>query len=305
MKKSLVLFTVVLMATLVGACNKKMNKFSGSLNKSQLLADVETQVNFGPRPAGSAALAECAQWLEDTIKGMGVAVKQDRWDEATADGNKRFINVEAEIAGNEPGFIILASHFDTKLLPGQHFVGANDAGSSTALLLELIRYLKVNYKAGPTLKFLFFDGEECVHSYTENDGLHGSKRVADRIFYDGQVKDCQAMILMDMVGDKDLHIQFTRGMSRSLIDRVLELAEAAGYGDYFSYSATAPRILDDHEPFFEKGIDAIDFIDFNFGPHNSYWHTEADRLDKISGESMAIVGEVVLMLLDDLTGERL
>lgn len=258
---------------------------------------VEQVVAFGPRPSGSAALIACADFIAKSAKDYGYEPETLVFTDRAADGEIEFRNVYAELPGASDRYIILASHFDTKKMPAStNFVGANDAGSSTGLLLEIMRLLKQSKWQGPTIKFAFFDGEEALVRYGQFDGLHGSRRMARDLEASGELDRCRAMVLMDMVGDSDLKITLSPDNDRTLIDSLLSIAEKQGTRDKFGFYPHG-NILDDHYPFQKRGVPAIDVIDFAFGPNNAYWHTSRDTMDKVSAESLRIVGDAVLELV--------
>jgi Zn-dependent M28 family amino/carboxypeptidase len=207
-------------------------------------------------------------------------------------------NIIGELTGERPDIVIIAGHYDTKSMDG--FVGANDGGSSAAAVLEMAR---VSAKTRPeyTLWFTFFDGEEAVVDWSANDGTdntYGSRRLADRLDQDGTLSKVKAVLLVDMIGDRDLDIKRDAVSTPWLVDLIWATAGRLGYGRYFLGNETA--IEDDHIPFKERGVPAIDIIDFNYGPNNSYWHTRQDTLDKVSAESMKVVGDVILVSLPEL-----
>jgi Zn-dependent M28 family amino/carboxypeptidase len=151
------------------------------------------------------------------------------------------------------------------------------------------------------LWFTFFDGEEAVVDWSANDGTdntYGSRRLADRLDQDGTLSKVKAVLLVDMIGDRDLDIKRDAVSTPWLVDLIWATAGRLGYGRYFLGNETA--IEDDHIPFKERGVPAIDIIDFNYGPNNSYWHTRQDTLDKVSAESMKVVGDVILVSLPEL-----
>jgi glutaminyl-peptide cyclotransferase len=150
----------------------------------------------------------------------------------------------------------------------------------------------------------FFDGEECRRHYGPQDGLHGSRRLAKTLLDDGRALNVRAVIVLDMVGDKNLQLTLPRNGTPRLLTAVFRAAEADGARDKFSLYAT--EILDDHQPFFEAGMPAVDIIDYEFGSapgKNDYWHTPADTLDKLSAASLTVVGRVVVRMLNDLAAE--
>jgi glutaminyl-peptide cyclotransferase len=151
---------------------------------------------------------------------------------------------------------------------------------------------------------VFFDGEECMTHYGLSDGLHGSRHLAKRLIDAGRAGDIQAMILLDMIGDRDLTVTIPRNSTPALIAAFFEASREDGAREKFSLFPL--QIGDDHDPFFSAGIPAIDIIDFHYGSapgRNDYWHTEADRIDKISAESLGVVGRIVLRVLNRLIAE--
>ena len=257
-------------------------------------------VDLGPRHSNSPGAARTAGFIKERCDAMGYAARLDTWQEETAHGEWTFHNVYAELDGRGRDFVVVASHFDTKRLAGVPlFQGANDSGSSTALLLEIMRVLHKADWDGPPLFFAFFDGEECLVEYGDNDGLHGSKHLAAALARRGRLERCRAMVLLDMIGDRDLQLTLSPDDDPELIRRVQQIAARQGVQQHVTiYDHT---ILDDHVPFKDRGIPAIDLIDFEFGPNNTYWHTSADRLDKLDARSFQIVGDLTIRLLQTLT----
>jgi len=202
-----------------------------------------------------------------------------------------------EIPGRSSDFILIGSRYDTKkLMSVPDFEGANDSASSTGLLLTVIKAVKAHSIKSPlTLKFAFFDGEECFISYTDNDGLYGSRYLCEKWKKDNKLKNCKAVIILDMVGDKELNITIPSGASPDLVSKLKKIAEKQNKKGFFAEHNG--DIIDDHTPFQKVGIPTIDIIDFEFGESNRYWHTKADTFDKISQESLETVGNVTLELL--------
>ncbi len=263
-------------------------------------AEVVALVEFSPRDAGTPAGWKAAEHIAKRMEGFVIAVEVDTFSDMTPKGEKTFRNVMGRIPGKTDEWIILGSHFDT--MPGiEHFQGANDSGSSTGVLLEIARML-AGQVPDVGIIFAFFDGEEGIAHYIPGDGLHGSRRMAGQLRQSGEYKKIKAMILLDMVGDKDLHFTVPYNSSRELVKEVFGAAQATGHRNRFSLTRSV--ITDDHVPFLEIGIPAIDIIDFRFGSEsglNDYWHTEADHLENISAESLKITGEITLELLRSLT----
>ena len=205
-------------------------------------------------------------------------------------------NVEIAFPGRMDDFIVVGAHHDTKVLFSvPDFAGANDGASGVGALLAMTAAV-ADYAQDSSLpcgiRFVFFDGEEALYEYTETDGLVGSRAYVKRFEANSANCGLRAMILLDMIGDKDLHIDLAGNSTPALADVVMAEAEAAGHADIFSRGEIA--ILDDHYPFLQAGIPAVDLIDFKFGPENRYWHTGADTMDKISAESIKTAADVAL-----------
>jgi Zn-dependent M28 family amino/carboxypeptidase len=173
-------------------------------------------------------------------------------------------------------------------------VGANDGGSSTAVLLELARALK-GTSFRNDIWLVFFDGEEAVRDWTETDSLYGSRHLAAQMASNGSLSHLLALINVDMIGDRDLHI-LDEDSSTPVLRQYLHAA-AAKFG-YSSHVETQPQSIDDdHIPFLQRGAHAIDLIDFDYGPRNAYWHTAQDTPDKLSAGSLKITGSLVIEML--------
>ena len=256
---------------------------------------------LGPRPAGSPGAQQAVAWIVARCRDYGYVPETDTWTEAPAGTSLTFRNVLARLPGRAPGRILIASHYDTKILPDAPvFAGANDSASSTGLLLELMRaFARLQPAwAGPTLDFAFFDGEECLDHYSATDGLRGSSRLAARLRDTGTAKDYRAIILLDMVGDRDLKLTLPVDTDPGLARRLLRLAERRNWDSHVGFHSDA--MLDDHVPFQELGIPAVDLIDFAYGPDNAWWHTAEDTTDKLSAASLAGVGQLAADLAADL-----
>lgn len=252
-------------------------------------------VAFGKRCSGTEAYRKQAEFIAGEAGASGAEVSFQDFQQQTVKGKIGFRNIIAEVKGLDDRFVIISTHCDLKDLGDQAFDGANDGASGTALLLEMMRALKRSGKKAPvTVRFVFFDGEECTIAYSDSDGLFGSRYYAENMSA-GDRKKCLGVINVDMIGDKDLLVTIPRNGDESLTRLALEAAEAAGCGTYFVRSGQA--ILDDHVPFLTRGIPAVNLIDFDYGPANSYWHTDADTMDKLSSESLEIVGNTVFWMI--------
>lgn len=267
------------------------------LSGEKAMEYVRAQVGLGPRPPGSPEAQKCREFIEQELRSFGYEVEDDSFDAQTPYGSIRMHNLIARKGDGENGIIALATHYDTKLMEGIRFVGANDAGSSTGLLLELARVL-ADSKDPLDYWFLFLDGEEAFIEWSTFDSTYGSRHLAQRWKKEGIVPKIRALILLDMIGDKDLDIFYETNSSRRLMDLVWNTAKEMGLQSILS--DIRGGVEDDHIPFLDVGIPSVDIIDLNYGPGNSYHHTSEDTLDKISPESMEKVGNLVLAVLSIL-----
>lgn len=257
----------------------------------------EEHVKIGPRYAGSDGAEKAALWIQQKCRKLSPAwnVTVQEFEEQTVTGNVKFRNILVHKGTLNQDFVLLAAHYDTKFFPPEiPFAGANDGASGVAALLGILHAVK-DKDLPVNIVFAFFDGEEARYDYNEKDGLHGSRYLAETWKKNGTLKHCKAMILLDMIGDKNLNITLSRDTGRTMRHLLLQAADQMNLrkyvGDY------PGNILDDHVPFQNNGIPSIDLIDFQYGPENSYWHTSEDTLDKISGESMKIAADLAINLI--------
>jgi glutaminyl-peptide cyclotransferase len=289
----------VLMTFILNACAQapRVSSNMAALNSENAMKHVRAQVAFGPRPPGSPALERCRGYIRQQLVGFGYQVEDDAFLTQTPYGPITMHNLIARKGKGESGVIALASHYDTKLMEGKNFVGANDAGSSTGLLLELARVLSAS-KDPLDYWFVFLDGEEAFVEWSTFDSTYGSRHLAQRWKNEGLVPKIRALILLDMIGDKDLDVWYETNSTKRLMDLFWTTAQCIGYSSMLSQVKGA--VGDDHLPFLDAGIPSVDIIDLNYGPNNSYHHTTEDTLDKISPEGMGKVGRVVLAMLPEL-----
>jgi Zn-dependent M28 family amino/carboxypeptidase len=200
-------------------------------------------------------------------------------------------NIVARFKGTSGRAIAITGHYDTKKMSGVNFVGANDGGSSAGLLLEMARALTGRPRKDDVY-LVWFDGEEAIAEWSETDGLYGSRHLAKKWYDDGTAGRLKALINVDMTGDKDLGILPVANSSETLRRLVWQTAGDLGYGRYFLDQGG--YIDDDHMPFYKQGVNALDLIDYDYGPRNSYWHTDKDTMDKLSAHSFEVVGSVLL-----------
>jgi glutaminyl-peptide cyclotransferase len=269
-----------------------------AFNGERAMDHVRKQVDFGPRVAGSAQLAKTREYIINSLRDAGIKSITDEFNAATPIGERKLVNITAEIPGQSKEVIIISSHYDTKLYTNMRFVGANDPGSSVATLLEIGRVLGASQQNPKfTYWLVFFDGEEAFCEGWEQcgkpdapDNTYGSRRFVTQLRNNNELGRVHALILLDMMGYKNLELGRDDMSTRWLQDIVWRTAHDLGYGKYF---VDRPEGVggDDHEPFLRAGIDALDLIQLSGYP---YWHRADDTADKISPQSMKIVGDVVL-----------
>ena len=270
---------------LLGGVALAQPKFDGAA----ALKHIERLVAIGPRVAGTPGGVKAREYIVSEARKINGAQVQVRPFEAdTPDGLMSMANVVAVLPGARPDVIMLAGHYDTKLFREFRFVGANDGGSSAALLLELGRRL-ASVQRRYTYWLVWFDGEEARGTWTATDSLYGSRQMAGELARAGRLP--RAMILVDMIGDRDLSINREAHSAQWLTDIIWDAGARLGYGRHFKRELMP--VEDDHVPFLKLGVPAALLIDFNYPP----WHTAEDTVDKVSAQSLAVVGEVLLEAL--------
>ena len=272
------LFVVLATATLAAAADARFDGAAAFRHLERLVA-------IGPRPAGSAGGARARDYIAAELRRAAVKVRVEPFEADTPDGRLKMANVVAVVAGRRPDVILVGGHYDTKLFRDVRFVGANDGGSSAALLLELARALAAKPREY-TYWVAFFDGEEARGAWTPTDSLYGSRRMAADLARRNQLP--RAVIVADLIGDRDLGIRREASSTPWLTDLVWDSARRLGHGIHFLPDAMS--VEDDHAPFLRAGVPAALLIDFDFPP----WHTSGDTLDTVSARSLQVVGDVLL-----------
>jgi Zn-dependent M28 family amino/carboxypeptidase len=261
---------------------------------------IRQMVTIGPRPAGSAALQRTRDYITRQLSAIGVRTEEQPFEPQTPIGPIKMVNLRATIPGPGRGRLVIAGHYDTKLFREFPFVGANDGGSSAAFLVELARVLKARQNA-ITIEILFLDGEEAVrHDWADPDHTYGSRHYVEAAKKAGTLSDVRALILVDMIGDRNLVLKREANSTRWLTDTIWGAAKRLKRAEFVD--ASTP-IEDDHMEFLAAGVDAVDIIDLEyFSPSGEemYWHTPQDTLDKVSAGSLEAVGQVLLAALPDI-----
>jgi Zn-dependent M28 family amino/carboxypeptidase len=270
---------------------------AAGVSGSSALEFTRRAVAFGPRPPGSAANRALQNYILTELLKDGCEIVEDAFTAKTPQGAIAMKNIIGRFPGKGSGAarraIAITGHFDTKFFPGRKFVGASDGGSSTGLLLELARVL-AHQPRTDDVYLAFLDGEEAFGEWSDSDSLYGSRHLAERWGRDGTLLRLKGLINVDMIGDKNLDISQETNGSPALNKLIWQTASDFGYRAFFINQKMATE--DDHIPFVRAGVSAVDLIDFDYPP----WHTDNDTMDKLSAQSMEIVGTVVYEVIQRL-----
>jgi Peptidase family M28 len=272
---------------------------TGGFDGARAYQYVAKLVSFGPHPPGSGAIQDVQKYIRSRLQGFGCSVDEDDFHAQTPIGTLRMKNIVAKVPGSGRGIVLLLTHYDTKRVA--NFVGAEDGGSSTGLMLEMARLLCGGKKRPNAVWIAFLDGEETQSQFEwlNADSLYGSRELAASLAVSGDLKRIRAVILADMIGQKNVHLARESNSTKWLADLVWKTGARLGYTDVFIANKLDP-IDDDHLPFLRRGVPAVDIIDLSDYQNLGYWHTPQDTLDKISPRSLAIVGHVVLESVNEL-----
>src|SRR5216684_700852 len=262
---------------------------TGGFDGKRAFAHVARQVAFGPRPAGSAALAQTQDYIVAELKSYGCMVETDAFSADTPAGRLPMKNILVKMPGSSPGIILLGTHYDTKRL--ENFVGADDGGSSTGVMLELARLLCPK-RGAYQVWITFFDGEEAVKDWSDTDSRYGSRQMAAKLAISGDVQKIKAFLLADIVGTRPLRFKRDSNSTPWLTDLVWKNAASLGYASEFVNGAGS--FEDDHLSFRKRGVPVVDVINLENYPGGNlyYWHTPQDTLDKVSAKSLSITSHV-------------
>ena len=246
---------------------------------------------FGPRFMGNENHKKLENYIIGHLKGD--EVESDSFTADTVEGKFPVRNIIAKYPGTKDGVIVIAGHYDTNYpLRNTGYVGANDGGSSTAILLEYANQLRGKKREGYSVWLVWTDGEEAVRQWSDTDSDYGTRHLAEKWEKDGTLKKIKAFVVMDMIGDADLDIIRETNSTPWLLDLVYAAAQRYGYQSHF-YTLQGP-IEDDHLPFLKRGVPCVDVIDLDYGYNNAYHHTPQDTMDKLSPRSLQIVGDTTM-----------
>jgi Zn-dependent M28 family amino/carboxypeptidase len=255
-------------------------------------------VAFGPRSGGSPAIVKTRAWIKQELAPRGCQLISDAFTAQSPDGPVPMENIICKFPGKSGKAIAITGHYDTKKMT--NFVGANDGGSSNGFLLELAAVLQGTPRTDDVY-LVFFDGEEAFHDWTDTDSVYGSRHLAQKWSADGTNAKLKALINIDMIGQKNLHVVYELNSAATIRAMVWNAAQALGYSTAFPRSGGG-AIADDHIPFLNEGVKALDIIDFD--SQSTFWHTPQDTMDKLSPESFEIVGRVIVRVIADLEQQK-
>ena len=267
---------------------------------------VRQLVAIGPRVAGTPGAKQTRDYISKEMKALGLTVEEQPFEGATPIGPVEMVNLrvmipggagstgsgQATSTGSGQARVIIAGHYDTKRFQDFTFVGASDGGSSTAFLIEIARVLKSRKNTLP-IELLFLDGEEAVVEWQGTDHTYGSRYYVEAARKAGSLSSIRALILVDMIGDRNLTISRESNSTKWLTDLVWAAARRLKRREFIDRELA---IEDDHLPFLEAGVPAVDIIDLDYPA----WHTASDTLDKVSAESLQVVGDVLLAALPEI-----
>ena len=292
-KKPIILITIILLTAIVTtgiviASHEEIDANMLNFNGERAFQDAAFQVSLGARIPESQAHAQIIEWIQSELIKTGWSVELQQFSSM---GHPLVNIIGKRMKRNTPEvpWIIIGAHYDTRLIANRDpdpllrakaVPGANDGASGVAVLLELARVISKDLPANVWL--VFFDGED-------DGGIEGWDWIlGSRGFVDRLVEKPDTVVILDMIGDRDLNIYWEKNSDPILSKEIWDIAKDLGYSSQF-IPIRKHRILDDHIPFIEAGIPAVDIIDFDY----PYWHTTSDSIDKISAESLEVVGETV------------
>ena len=255
-------------------------------------------VAIGPRPAGSPAIEQTRKYIKDELAKIGLKAAQQAWDDETPLGKVHMVNLIVTIPGASKDRLAVTGHYDTKLFREFRFVGASDGGSSAAFLIEFARVLK-SRRNRLTVDLVFLDGEEAVIEWRGKDNTYGSRHYVETAKRDGTLSTLKAMILVDMIGDRDLGMRKDSNSTPWLADIIWGQAAKMKLDRDFLPALTT--VEDDHLPFLAAGIPSVDIIDLDY----EAWHMPRDMLDAVSARSLQVVGDVLLASLPQIEARAL
>jgi glutaminyl-peptide cyclotransferase len=238
---------------------------------AQAWQHLERIVAIGPRPSGSPELRQTRAYITRALATFGVTVQEQRFTATTPRGPIEMVNLIARLPGRRTDRILLTGHYDTKRMANVRFVGASDGEEATC--------------SGWT---------ECGTTASP-DNTYGSRYYVAAAREANAIPSLRAMILVDLIGDRDLELRRDSNSTPWLVDILWSTARRLAYNHIFVDTSTS--VEDDHFPFLAAKIPSVDLIDLDTFP---YWHTPDDTLDKLSPRSLQAVGDVVIAALPEI-----
>jgi glutaminyl-peptide cyclotransferase len=272
-------------------------------NAQQAYAYTAETAVFGERWPGSTGHKKTEDLIHRVLQKNGARIEADDFTAPTPRGPIMVHNIIGKFnVSTDPKqeILILAGHYDTLFQPG--FIGANDGGSSTAILLAFADAL-AGQKTKMQIWLVWTDLEEAINSFTGDDGLYGSRHLAQKLATNGMRSRVRGFFLLDMIGDRQLGVARETESDRRLQDFMARAAAQLGYGQYFfQYEAD---IIDDHVPFIHAGIPAVDVVDAQYGrmgrafdSMGEFHHANTDTMDKVSQRSLEVGGRTMLLTVE-------
>lgn len=288
---------------LVGVACLAAQPAAPSFNGQRAFEDIRQLVAIGPRVAGTPGAQAARDYIKKELQAAGLTVVEQSFDASTPVGIIHMVNlrVPLPVTAAPKQRLVIGGHYDTKRFKDFTFVGANDGGSSAAFLIELARALKGRSTPIP-IELLFLDGEEATGEWEGNDHTYGSRYYVEAARKDGTLKSIKAFVLVDMIGDADLHIKRETNSTPYLASAILDAARKLGRREF---SSEPYPVEDDHQEFLAAGVPSVDLIDLEYYTPSGQmaWHSRYDTLENVSASSMQAVGDVLIAALPALEGE--
>jgi glutaminyl-peptide cyclotransferase len=280
-----------------------------AFNSQQAYLYTAQIAGFGERWPGSPGHKKTENLIRETLQKDGAVIETDEFVATTPRGQVPVRNIIGKFnvsVDPKQRIVVLAGHYDTLFKPG--FIGANDGASSTAILLAFADVL-AHQKTSMQIWLVWTDLEEAINSFVGDDGLYGSRHLAKKLAASGESARIRGLFLLDMIGDKNLNVARETGSSSSLQKIIEQAASRLGYSQYFfKYDVS---IIDDHASFINVGIPAVDVVDAEFGrmgPNfdamGEFHHSNADTMNKVSRQSLEIVGRTILLTVELLDAQN-
>jgi glutaminyl-peptide cyclotransferase len=291
---------LILLAPTAHAQKTVTTQFSGqaAYTLTKQLLDVAPK-RFNGSPGHTKAEEFLKQhFAPEAAKGNFIA---DTFTATTPAGLQTMTNYIVKYPGKKDGIIVLVSHYETNYpLRDINFYGANDGAATSALLIEIGTILRAHPPEGYSIWLVFDDGEEAVKTWSNSDSLYGTRHLAAKWSQDGTLGKIKALLVADMIADKDLNIDYVENSTPWLLDLLKVAAKNTGHSAYIFKYREAEE--DDHLPFAARGVPVLDLIDAHYGPTtdampDGYHHTDKDTLDKISAHSLQISGDIFLEMI--------